>query len=198
MGLFPGSFDPVHLGHLHIASACCISASLNEVWLLLSRHNPLKSDRPVLGEQERLTLLQAALLDTPQFIPCDVELILEAPSYTYRTLELLQKKYPHHLFHLILGEDTLSCFPQWKHPERFTNIPFLIYQRSFFSNAQSTKNVSSFIKQITYVPGNPINISSSQIRTFLYKHEDDAVRSMLPGRVYALIQENSYYKDAQR
>ena len=197
IGLFPGSFDPIHLAHLHIALNCQHTFGLDEVWFVVSVQNPLKKHSPVLNAKERLKLVKAALVDKPNLHACDVEFSLPVPSYTYRTFEVLQKKFPNLCFHLLLGEDNLKTVPQWKEAKKLGNaLPFLVYRRHYipFSPLPS-KAFRSLIKDLRYLPGGYLNMASSDLRKRLSK--DEKALDMLPERVWALIRLYGYYGSDQ-
>ena len=109
-GLFFGSFNPIHNGHLKIAQYLLYKGYCQRIWFVVSPHNPLKSDRSLLDEQKRLEIVKAAIRGDERMQACDVEFGLPKPSYTYATLQLLKKKWPEEEFALIIGEDNLRIF----------------------------------------------------------------------------------------
>ena len=106
-GLFFGSFNPIHNGHLKIAQYLLYKGYCQRIWFVVSPHNPLKSDRSLLDEQKRLEIVKAAIRGDERMQACDVEFGLPKPSYTYATLQLLKKKWPEEEFALIIGEDII-------------------------------------------------------------------------------------------
>ena len=106
-GLFFGSFNPIHNGHLKIAQYLLYKGYCQRIWFVVSPHNPLKRDRSLLDEQKRLEIVKAAIRGDERMQACDVEFGLPKPSYTYATLQLLKKKWPEEEFALIIGEDNL-------------------------------------------------------------------------------------------
>jgi len=113
-GLFFGSFNPVHIGHLAIANYITEYSSLKEVWFVVSPHNPLKAKESLLGERDRFYMTELAIGDDPRFRVSDIEFTLPRPSYTIDTLAHLTEKYPSRRFTLIMGEDNLTTLHKWK------------------------------------------------------------------------------------
>ena len=105
IGIFGGSFNPVHLGHTALAAYICEQGLVDEVWMMVSPQNPLKQNLELLDEQHRLAMLQLAVAPYPTLRACDFEFTLPRPSYTYHTLQALRKAYPDHEFSLIIGEE---------------------------------------------------------------------------------------------
>jgi nicotinate-nucleotide adenylyltransferase len=114
IGLFFGSFNPVHLGHLIIAETTVGLAELDHVWLVVSPHNPFKEKATLANDYDRLHLVHLATHDNPTVRPCDVEFGLPKPSYTIDTLTELTKRHPTYEFSLLMGEDNLAGLPRWK------------------------------------------------------------------------------------
>ncbi len=116
-GLFFGSFNPVHVGHLIIANFMATSTTLQEVWLVVSPHNPLKARQSLAKDYDRLHLVNIAVEDNPKLKACDIEFGLPQPSFTVDTLAYLKERYPRRAFVLIMGSDNLATLDKWKHPE---------------------------------------------------------------------------------
>lgn len=114
IGLFFGSFNPVHTGHLIIAQHIANQVEIDQVWLVVSPHNPLKLKSTLAADYDRLHLVNLALEDNPNIKSCSVEFKLPQPSYTIDTLTHLNEKYPQHRFHLIMGEDNLQSIKNGK------------------------------------------------------------------------------------
>ena len=130
IGLFSGSFNPVHKGHVMLAEYLCKQQGLDEVWMVLSPHNPMKRVEGLADDVHRLNMLKLALEDQLNIRPSDVELLLPRPSYTYRTLQYLTQAYPQHTFVLIIGEDNMLCFDKWKNYRWILdNYEILVYPR---------------------------------------------------------------------
>lgn len=113
IGIFGGSFNPIHLGHIALAQAAVRQQFVNEVWLMVSPQNPLKVNRTMLPEEVRLQLAKKALLGIDGVRATDFEFHLERPSYTWKTLEALDRAYPEHTFSLIIGADNWAIFDRW-------------------------------------------------------------------------------------
>ena len=114
IGIFSGSFNPIHTGHLIIANYLCEFEKLDEIWFVVSPQNPLKSKRDLLSDIHRITMVKKAIRGNRKFKYCDIEFSLPLPSYTVRTLKTLKEKYPENEFHLIIGSDNWLIFDRWK------------------------------------------------------------------------------------
>lgn len=185
-GLFPGSFNPVHLGHLIIAQHLLQYTDLNEIWFVISPQNPLKDNADLLSEEIRLELLKLAIDNQPGFSICERELSMDRPSYTYKTLEVLKNENPGRNFVLIIGSDNLEVFDQWKKYKKIlAGTDIYVYPR------QGTPG-SAFIEypRVKAVDAPMIEISSTFIREAFRKGKD--MRFMLPEKVYRRIKEQNY------
>ena len=130
IGIFGGSFNPIHLGHTALAAYICEQGLVDEVWLMVSPHNPLKENSTLINEQERLTMARLAVAPYPTLRACDFEFTLPRPSYTYHTLQALREAYPDHEFSLIIGEDNWQCFDRWYRGEDIAReTPIIVYPR---------------------------------------------------------------------
>ena len=114
IGLYFGTFNPIHVGHLIIANHFAEHTDLNQVWMVVTPHNPLKNKDTLLKDSTRLELVFLATEEYPKIKPCDIEFQLPQPNYTVNTLAHLQDKYPKNEFSLIMGEDNLKSFHKWK------------------------------------------------------------------------------------
>ena len=133
IGLFFGSFNPVHNGHLMVASYVANHSDMNQVWLVVSPQNPLKPQGSLLNEYDRLHLTKLAIEDDTQLKVSDIEFSLPKPSYTIDTLTYLQEKYPQHEFSVIMGADSFQNLPKWKNFETLVkNYQFIVYRRDGF------------------------------------------------------------------
>jgi nicotinate-nucleotide adenylyltransferase len=185
-GLFPGSFNPVHLGHLIIAQHLLQYNDLDEIWFVISPQNPLKDNSELLPEEIRLELLQIAIDNLPGFTLCERELIMDRPSYTYKTLEVLKNENPDRDFVLIIGSDNLEVFDQWKEYKKIlAGTDIYVYPRK-------GKPGSAFFEypRVKAVDAPMIEISSTFIREAFRKGKDP--RFMLPEKVYRKIKEQNY------
>ncbi len=187
IGLYFGSFNPIHHGHLIIASYCCHKTDLEQVWLILSPLNPLKPSASLLNEYDRLHLVNLAIENDLKLQARDVEFRLPKPSYTVHTLAYLQEKYPDHTFSIIMGADSLSNLPQWKNSETIINNHHLyVFRRPGFALENPTN------AHYTLVEAPLLDISSTQIRNFI--KEGIPVRYMIPDKVAEEIERNNYYR----
>ena len=187
IGLYFGSFNPVHVGHLIIASYARHTTDLKQVWLVVSPQNPLKPSKNLLNEYHRLHLVNVALEDDNFLKATDIEFHLPRPSYTIDTLTYLKEKYPQHVFSIIMGSDSLQNLPQWKNYQSLLQDHTLyVFKRPGF--------------EITHYPGSSIKvigaplleISSTQIRNMI--KEKIPVRYMVPDVVFKEIEANGYYR----
>ena len=187
IGLFFGSFNPVHIGHLIIANYMISFTDLDELWFIVSPHNPLKNKESLLDEGLRIEMLRLAVGLNSRIKVSDVESGLTKPSYTIHTLAYLKEKHPGFDFVIIMGADGLSSFSKWKdhqfieqHFERY------VYPRPGFESFDfgSCKNCSFHSAPL-------IDISSTQIRKALAERRD--VRYYLPNGVYDFILSRSLY-----
>ncbi len=134
VGIFGGSFNPIHLGHTALAAYICEQGLVDEVWLMVSPQNPLKCDLTLLDEQERLAMARLAVASYPMLRACDFEFSLPRPSYTYHTLQALREAYPDYEFSLIIGEDNWQCFSRWYHGDDIAReTPIIVYPRDIES-----------------------------------------------------------------
>ena len=130
VGLFFGSFNPVHIGHLIISNCVLSQTSLDEIWFVVSPHNPLKDLNILLNEKFRKKLIDISIKDERKLKSCDVEFSLSKPSYSIKTLLILQQKYPGNIYKIILGADNFNTIKQWKDYEIILkNYSIYIYNR---------------------------------------------------------------------
>ena len=130
IGLFFGSFNPIHLGHLIVANVMASSTDLEQVWFVVSPQNPFKKNKQLLHEFDRLDMVERAIADNPLLKVSDIEFAMPKPSYTIDTLVRLQEKFPQHNFKLIIGEDNLAQFANWKNHERILEyVGLYVYPR---------------------------------------------------------------------
>ncbi len=180
-GIFSGSFNPIHIGHLALANYLCEYGFLDEVWFLVTPHNPLKDETGLWDDDFRLELTQLAVGDYPKFKVSDFEFHLPRPSYTVHTLTTLKKAYPEHDFTLIIGSDNWEIFPQWFQPETIIEqFSILIYPRLGYPI-----DASSLPDSVQLVDAPIFDISSTEIRKALDEGKD--VRYFLHPNVYQCI-----------
>lgn len=188
IGLFFGSFNPVHIGHLAIANYMAEFTDLRQIWFVISPQNPLKKSGSLLEDHKRRTLLEIAIEKDDRFKVCDIEFKLPKPSYTVDTLINLREQYPAHEFVLIMGSDGLSTFYKWKNHDIIAgNYDRYIYPRPGFEIALSDHS------RILLADAPQMEISSTFIRQALKSKRD--IRHFLPPNVFDYIQEMHFYED---
>jgi nicotinate-nucleotide adenylyltransferase len=160
IGIFGGTFDPIHYGHISVAEHALRQAGLDELWFVISPHNPLKKEEEIKEAGQRLQEARQALSEFPEFIVSDIEFDLPRPSYMAQTLRTLQNKYPGEEFVLIIGGDNLAVFEQWK-DYRFLldHFDILVYPRPGSHN-----RVPDTWTRVNLLDAPPMDVSSTQIR----------------------------------
>lgn len=188
-GLFFGSFNPVHVGHMIIANYLATRSDLDEVWLIVSPHNPLKPKKTLARDYDRLHLVRLAIGDTPRLRASDIEFGLPKPSYTVDTLAYLREKYPEREFALIMGGDNLATLHKWKNYEIILrDFPIYVYHRPGYELGELAAHES-----VTVFPDVPLmHISASYIRRCL--QEGQSVRYLVPDPVYDYLQTHPVYR----
>ena len=190
IGLYFGTFNPIHVGHLIIANHMAEHADLDQVWLVVTPHNPLKKKSTLLDDYHRLQMVFLATEDYPKLKPSDIEFKLAQPNYTVNTLVHLEEKYPNHEFSLIMGEDNLKSFHKWKNYEAILeHHEIYVYPRiSVEEENQKFKNHS----KIHMIDAPVVEISSTAIRSNIKLGKN--VRPLLPEKVWEYIDHNLFYK----
>jgi nicotinate-nucleotide adenylyltransferase len=188
IGLYFGTFNPIHVGHLIIANYFAEHTDLNQVWMVVTPHNPLKNKDTLLKDSTRLELVFLATEDYPKIKPCDIEFQLPQPNYTVNTLAHLQDKYPKNEFSLIMGEDNLKSFHKWKNYERILEqCDLLVYPRP---NCEKTPFHQHPKVKITAAP--QVEISSTFIRNAIKENKN--VQYFVPEKVWKYMMDMGYYK----
>lgn len=195
IGLFGGSFNPIHNAHIALASTICEQANLDEVWFMVSPHNPLKQAEGLLGENERYEMVKLALEALPYsggdkvcLKASNYEFHLERPSFTWKTLEALSRDFPQHEFCLVIGGDNWVAFPRWAHHEEIlAKHQIYVYPReeSDFDETTLPENV-----HLIHTP--KINITSTMLREMIGKGED--ISAYVPQQVARIISEKGHYR----
>ena len=189
IGIFSGSFNPIHNGHLVMANYMSEFTYLDEVWLVVTPHNPLKTAKDMLDEQVRLKMVQLAIKKYEKLKAFDVELHMIRPSFTVNTLEKLSKDYPECNFTLVIGSDNWMFFDKWKDYKKIIeNYKILIYPRQ--GNEIIIPDVWTHTIKIANAP--VVEISSTFIRQNIKVGKD--MRAFIPAEIYDCIEENKIYQ----
>ncbi|MDB5209541.1 MAG: nicotinate-nucleotide adenylyltransferase [Sediminibacterium sp.] len=187
IGLYFGSFNPIHTGHLIVASYVANHTEMQQVWFIVSPQNPLKPSSVLLNEYHRLHLVRLAVEDDLRLKASEVEFKLPRPSFTIDTLTYLQEKYPQHEFSIIMGSDSFQNLPKWKNFELLIkNYSFIIYKRPGFE-VKETWNAS-----VTILDAPMLQLSATEIRDNI--RSGKTIRYLVPDKVREEIEQNSYYK----
>jgi nicotinate-nucleotide adenylyltransferase len=187
IGLFFGSFNPIHTGHLILSSYIANFSDLQQIWFVVSPQNPFKTSAALLNEYQRLYLVQLAIEGDNRFKACDIEFSLSRPSYTIHTILYLKEKYPHDEFSVLMGSDSFQNITKWKnYQELIKMVSFIVYERPGFPPLQLEKAHCVFMKAPL------IEISSTAIRNYL--KEKKSIRYLVPDKVREEIEKSGYYK----
>jgi nicotinate-nucleotide adenylyltransferase len=186
IGLYFGSFNPIHIGHLIIANHIHQHTPIDKLWFVLSPHNPLKESHTLLNEYDRLHLVELAIKENPKFRASNVEFSLPKPSYTIDTLTYLKEKFPLERFSVVMGSDSFQNIKHWKNWEQLVaQYPIIIYKRPGFEVAP----LEGAKLQVLEAP--MLDISASFIRKEIKAKK--SVQYLLPDAVWKYISENRYY-----
>lgn len=189
VGLFFGSFNPIHIGHLIIANYIIENSDLTQIWFVVTPQNPFKNKSTLLKDHHRLEMVNLAIEKYPHFRSSSVEFTLPKPSYTIDTLVVLKEKYPSYDFVLLMGEDNLNSFHKWKNYEQILKYHSLfVYPR--INSIQKEQTMDH--PRIHKISAPIIEISSTLIRSMIKKHKN--VRPMLPPEVFNYIDGSNLYK----
>ena len=200
VGLYFGTFNPIHVGHLIIANHMAEYADLDQVWMVVTPHNPLKKKSTLLDDYHRLQMVYLATEDFPKIRPSDIEFKLSQPNYTINTLVHLQEKFPSYDFSLIMGEDNLKSLHKWKNYEAIlAHHDIYVYPRlegkGQTDEVISTKEETVLFKKhpkIHMIDAPVVEISSTFIRNNIKKGKN--VQPLLPAKVWEYIDHNNFYK----
>ena len=205
VGLYFGSFNPVHIGHLVIANHLANNSDLDQIWLVVSPQNPHKKKSSLLADHHRLALVKVAVDDNPKLRASDIEFKLPQPSYTVNTLAYLKEEYPNNSFTLIMGEDNLRSFHKWRNYEQILkNHEIVVYPRVLTIQelekikagediSKTSSNIDIQKENITVLEDTPImKISSSFIRKAI--KENKSVKYLLTPEVEKYCDEMNFYR----
>ena len=187
IGLYFGSFNPVHIGHLIIANHVLNEAVIDKIWFIVSPQNPFKESKTLLNEFDRLHLVRLAVQDDTRIKCSEIEFNLPKPSYTSNTLTFLSEKYPEHQFSLIMGSDSYQNLDKWKNYETIIyNYPIYVYKREGYEVKKS------FNSDPIILDAPIIQISASQIREHVKSGK--SIRYLVPEIVREEIETRKFYK----
>ncbi|MGA2405984.1 MAG: nicotinate (nicotinamide) nucleotide adenylyltransferase [Bacteroidales bacterium] len=194
IGLYFGSFNPVHIGHIAIAGYMIEFAGLYQVWFVVSPHNPLKKKETLLADHHRIYMTQLAIGDSDRLKASDIEFKLPIPSYTIDTLTYLKEKYLKNEFSLIMGEDNLYTLHKWKNADELVKkYPIFVYPRSD-SGKPSSLLLDQLLSKadIQHVNAPLMDISGTFIRDGIKNGKD--MSYFLPDAVWKYIKEMHFYE----
>lgn len=190
IGLYFGTFNPIHVGHMTIANYMVEYSDLDEVWMVVTPHNPHKKKQTLLDDIHRLTMVRIAVEDYPKLKASLVEFDLPQPNYTVNTLAYLEEQYPEHFFSLIMGEDNLKSFHKWKNYSVILDR-YSIYVYPRISHGTAETQFSNHPK-ITSVAAPIMELSSTFIRKAIKDGKN--IRPMVPDKVWTYIDEMNFYR----
>lgn len=188
IGLFFGSFNPVHNGHLMLANYIVEYTDLDFIWFVVSPQNPFKEENSLLQDFHRHDMLKMAVKDDTRFEVCDIEFNMPKPSYTIDTLNRLAELYPDAEFYLICGMDNLACFDKWKkYQDILDNYNIIVYPRKGYDGGELINH-----KSVHIINAPEIEISSTFIRNAVAENKD--VRHFMPETSYKYMTDMNFYK----
>lgn len=188
VGLFFGSFNPIHIGHMIIADFVAGNTDLKKIWFVVSPHNPLKEKRDLLSVHHRFQLVQRAVENDARFRASKIEFGLDRPSYTINTLRHLTEKYPDTTFSLLMGGDNLASLSKWReHESILENYPIVVYSRSDHDVSEMKGKGN-----ITVLDAPQMNISSSRIRKNIA--DGKSVKYLMPHEAWQYLDEMNFYR----
>ncbi|MDG2431186.1 nicotinate (nicotinamide) nucleotide adenylyltransferase [Flavobacterium sp.] len=190
IGLYFGTFNPIHVGHLIIANHMAEHSDLDQIWMVVTPHNPHKKKSTLLDDHHRLQMVHLATEAFPKIKPSDIEFKLAQPNYTVNTLVHLEEKYPQHEFSLIMGEDNLKSLHKWKNYEvLLKNYDIYVYPR-ISSEAENLEFKNH--PGINIIDAPVVEISSTFIRNNI--KEGKNIQPLLSAKVWEYIDHNLFYK----
>jgi len=195
IGLFFGSFNPIHIGHLILGNYILENSDMEELWFVVSPQNPFKDKKSLLKDHNRLDMVQLAIRNYPKMRASNVEFSLPTPSYTVDTLTYLQEKYSDYSFSLIMGEDNLKSLHKWKNYELLLkNHQIIVYPRILVEDTSTSMSVTELKnhENIHLIDAPIIELSATEIRNMI--KEGKNVRPMLPPEVFDYLDGSSFYK----
>ena len=193
IGLFFGSFNPIHTGHLIVANTMATNTDLEQVWFVVSPQNPFKKTKSLLHEFDRLDMVEKAIADNSRLKVTDVEFSMPKPSYTIDTFDVLRVKFPQHTFRLIMGEDNLEQFANWKQHERvLTEFGLYVYPRPVRTgDVPAPPSPFREHPNVRLIAAPLLDISATFIREAIRANR--SIRYMVPEVVEELIARKKFY-----
>ena len=190
IGLYFGTFNPVHIGHLIIANHMVENSDLDEIWMVVTPHNPFKKKSSLLDNHHRLEMVYLATKEYPKIKPSDIEFNLPQPNYTINTLAHISEKYPNYNFNLIMGEDNLKSFHKWRNFEAILeDYNIYVYPRV---SEGIVDNQFKLHPKINRVAAPIVQVSSTMIRNGIKNKKN--IQPLLPTDVYGYIDDMNFYK----
>ncbi len=187
IGIYSGSFNPIHHGHVMLANYLVEFSDLDELWFVVSPQNPLKKKEDLLDDDERLKMVQLAVADDPRFKVSDIEMHLPTPSYTINTLTALSRQYPDNQFVFICGMDSLQNFKNWREYQKILdNYELLVFPREGYDGGELINYPS-----VTVLKTPILEISSTFIRQCIKEGRD--MRHFMPERAFNYLKQNRFY-----
>jgi nicotinate-nucleotide adenylyltransferase len=190
IGLYFGSFNPIHVGHLIIANHMAEHSDLDQIWMVVTPHNPHKQKNTLLDDYQRLHLVRLATEDYPKIKPSDIEFKLPQPNYTVNTLAHLMEKYPQHEFSLIMGEDNLKSLHKWK------NYEYILQHHDIYIYPRVKEQPENLTlknhPRVHWIDAPVVEISSTFIRDGIKNKKN--IRPMLPSKVWEYVDHNNFYR----
>ena len=190
VGLYFGTFNPIHVGHLIIANHMAEHSDLEQIWMVVTPHNPLKQKNTLLDDYQRLHLVRLATEDYPKIKPSDIEFKLPQPNYTVNTLAHLMEKYPQHEFSLIMGEDNLKSLHKWK------NYEYILQHHDIYIYPRVSEEAENLTlkdhPRVHWIDAPIVEISSTFIRENIKNKKN--IRPLLPHNVWEYVDHNNFYR----
>lgn len=192
IGLFFGSFNPIHIGHLIIADYIAQFTDLTEVWLVVSPQNPLKQKNSLAKDHDRLHLATIATENNPRLKVSSIEFTLPKPSYTIDTLVYLKEKYPDKTFTLIMGSDNIQSINKWKNFEKLLeDYDILVYNRQGYDQINP-----DYLKRVNFVDAPLLHLSSTMIRGRI--SQGKSIQYLVPDVVFHYLENSNLYKTKKK
>lgn len=191
VGLYFGSFNPIHYGHIQIAELAREQMKLDEVWFIVSPRNPFKENTELADEEHRLQMVRMACSQLDNIAVSEIEFQLPKPSYTIYTLRELMKEFPETVFHIIIGEDNLVSFHQWKEYEALLDLAKLIVYPRLNAAPSIPKQLEKYSGRICFLSGRLLSISATDIREKIKMGE--TIEGLTPSDVTQYIEANNLF-----